>query len=465
MPNRFTRIISLASVLFAAVVVSTPSQAMPAFARQTGKACNACHFQHYPALNDYGMEFKAGGYTDMKQAGEVKGKDLSLPGIMNASLFSKIRYVKDNGKDGTNVAGEAAKTTHSGELQFPDEFALLIGGRVTDSIGFMVESQFAGAGLNGGGANFLAGFKLPTTFKLGTGMKAGITPFMTDGLGASYGFEQLSTGAVRNIRANENRAETSAMQYVFFSGTGPVDAAATDPFAAAPAVRLNAGAASGVALSLWDPSFNAAYTAWTPTHVVQAGSNVGGLGSGLLRAVWTPTLGDWNMGVGIQSYTGNNVRLIMPDGTLTNVNTKGTAFDVQAHGAWGNMPLGIYFTHANAPGQAAADTVKNLFNNNVNARKATVITAELGVIPAKATVTLSYRSANTGTTTVADGGKDDSWLVGGTYQLAQNVQLQLNHSVRSKRADGVGRYGVTNYVAGGTTRGDSQTLLMLSAGF
>lgn len=464
MLSRITRVLSLGGAFAAAAIVATPSEAMPAFARQTGKACNTCHFQHYPALNEYGMEFKAGGYTDMKQAGEVKGKELSIPGIFNASLYTKIRYQKSNGKDGTDNAGNAVKTTHSGEIQFPDEFAVLIGGRVTDNIGFMIENQFAG-----GGTGILAGFKMPFTFKVGKGMKAGFTPFLTDGLGASYGFEQLSTGAVRNIRANENRNEISALQYVFFGGTGPRDAANPDPFHAVvgTGARTSAGAATGLAFSLWDPSFNVAYTRWTPHHLVEAGSNVGGLGSGLLRAVWTPTFGDWSLGIGLQSYMGTNVKYL-PGGDNTQasqVNTKGTGFDLQAHGAVGNMPLGVYFTYARAPGTTV--TSVNLFNENANARRATVITGELGVLPNKATVVLAYRDANNGSAAVADGGKDNAWTIGGTYQIAQNVQLQLNHSTRSKRADGVGRVGVTNCTvcATPTTRGSALTTLMLSAGF
>jgi hypothetical protein len=462
--SRITRTLALGGAFITAAIVATPSQAMPAFARQTGKACNTCHFQHMPILNEYGMEFKAGGYTDMGKQAEVKGKELSIPGIFNASLYTKIRYQKDNGKDGTDNAANSVKTTHSGEIQFPDEFALLIGGRVTDNIGFMIENQFAG-----GGVGFLAGFKLPITFKVGKSMKLGMTPFLTDGLGASYGFEQLSTGAVRNIRSNEHRNETSAMQYVFFGGTGPRDTANADPFAAVvgTGTRVTAGAASGLAFSLWDPSFNVAYTRWTPHHLVEAGSNVGGLGSGLLRAVWTPTFGDWSLGIGIQSYMGSNVRFL-PGGDnaqQTMVDTRGTAFDVQAHGAFGNMPLGVYLTHATAPGTPVGAASVNLFNENVNSRRATVILAELGVIPNKATVSLGYRAANSGSNVAADGGKDNSWTLGATYQVAQNVQLQVDHSTRTSRADGVGRYGVTNYVAGGTTRGSAMTTFMLSAGF
>lgn len=468
-------VLPIAGLLVALTSIPEAS-AMPAFARQTGKACNTCHFQHYPILNEYGMEFKAGGYTDMGKQAVVKGKELSLPGIFNASLYTKIRYLKDNGTDGTDAAGNSAKTTHSGEIQFPDEFALLIGGRVTDNIGFMIENQFAG-----GGTGILAGFKMPFTFGVGKSMKAGVTPFLTDSLGAAYGFEQLSTGAVRNIRSNENRSETSAMQYVFFGGSGPrsLDGDNQDPFAAAGTnTRIAAGAASGVAISLWDPSFNVAYTAWSPHHLVEAGGNVGGLGSGLLRAVWTPTFGDWSLGIGLQSYTGSSVRLKNESGggnhTIQFVDTKGTAIDFQAHGAVGNMPLGIYVTHASTPGSrtgcnsGTAATACNLFNENANTKSATAILAELGVIPNKATVTLGYRAANNGSNVAADGGKDNAVLIGATYQISQNVQLQVNHHTRTSRADGIGRIGVTNCTAAcatDTTRGNSQTLFMLSAGF
>lgn len=44
---------------------STPAQATPAFARQTGSACSDCHAAAYgPALTPYGMRFKINGFTD-----------------------------------------------------------------------------------------------------------------------------------------------------------------------------------------------------------------------------------------------------------------------------------------------------------------------------------------------------------------------------------------------------------------
>ena len=98
------------------------AEAVPAFARQTGLACNTCHFQHYPTLNAFGRAFKAGGYTTVGGQSMVEGDMLALPATLNASLVTKIRYQKTNGSDNT-VA------TNEGELQFPDEAALLLGGR------------------------------------------------------------------------------------------------------------------------------------------------------------------------------------------------------------------------------------------------------------------------------------------------------------------------------------------------
>ena len=49
---------------------------MPAFARQTGMACNACHFQHFPALNQFGRTFKQGGFTMVGGQSMIEGSIL-----------------------------------------------------------------------------------------------------------------------------------------------------------------------------------------------------------------------------------------------------------------------------------------------------------------------------------------------------------------------------------------------------
>lgn len=422
MQKRFTprKILTGLSVMATLAVVATPSQAVPAFARQTGKACATCHFQHYPALNEYGRDFKAGGYTDMGKQGTLKGtkdKVLSLPDVLNASLFMKVRYQKSNGVD-----LPATPTAASGQWQAPDEFALLLGGRVSNNIGFMLEGQ-----LVDGSAPFVAGFKMPFMYDV-AGRKMGVIPYTTDGLGASYGFELLNTGSVRNVRIMEHRNESSAQQYI---GT------ATKAF--------------GAAFVVSDPSWYLNFSRWSPNHLATAKSETGGgPGSNYFRAVYMPTVRDWDLGMGVQIWGGSSRR---DDGTGTGmdelVQTKAWAVDFQAQGSIANHPLGVYVTHANAAGKKPGDI--NLFNNNPNARRATAIAVEYGVLPNKATLMFAYRAGNTG---AAASATDNAVTIGGTYQIAQNVQLQLQHSNRTgKRYDG------------SATGGGSLTTFMLSAGF
>src|SRR5580704_17939485 len=44
------------------IVSSSPVQALPSFARQTGQPCGTCHTD-FPALTPYGRRFKLLGYT------------------------------------------------------------------------------------------------------------------------------------------------------------------------------------------------------------------------------------------------------------------------------------------------------------------------------------------------------------------------------------------------------------------
>jgi hypothetical protein len=407
-------------VLATLAVLSTPSQAVPAFARQTGKACASCHFQHFPALNDYGREFKSNGFVENGKQGTVKGSkdnELSIPDVLNASLFLKARYQQSNGSDKPNEPTQAA-----GQWQAPDEFALLFGGRVSSTIGYMLEGQLAS-----GAAPFVAGFKMPFMFKA-SGQRLSAIPFTTDALGASYGFELLNTGAVRNVRIMEHRSESSAQQYI---GT------------ATPAM--------GAAFVVSDSSWFVNLTKWSPNHAATAEGLTGGSPEATyFRAAYMPSAGDWDLGIGTQIWNGSARR---DDGTGAGmdeqVQTNAWAIDAQAQGLVMNKPLGIYVAHANAAGQGAGEI--NLFNTAKNAKTATSVTVEYGIIPNKATLSFAYRVANNGADTNSE---DNAVTLGGTYQYAQNVQFQVQHTNRSGK-----RY------EGSNSKGDSLTTFMLAAGF
>jgi hypothetical protein len=396
-----------AAMAIGTIAAATHSHAMSMYARQTGMACSACHFQHFPLLNEFGRSFKAGGYTLIGRQDRVQGDiGLSMPSVLNAGIVTKIRYQKSNG---TTVPG--THNTNDGELQFPDEALLMVGGRVSDNIGAQVE-------LNLAGGTVLENFKMPFMYDVG-GFKAGVVPFTTAGQGVAYGFELLNTGAVRGQRVMEARRTFSAQQYI---GTG--------------------SAAEGFALVASNPTFFANVSKWSPRSV---GDATGSPTATYLRLAGTPRAGNWDLGGGVQLWRG-----AATNPALATVDTKAWAVDGQAQGIVGGRPLGIYLTHAKADGSPTTGT-PNFFNSNPNDRKATTIAGELGVMPGRASVMLGFRKGDNGRTT---NNGDNAWVIGGTFHVVQNVQLQLNHESFSGSAFDPTPAG-----------GDKLTTIMLFASF
>jgi hypothetical protein len=425
LPRRWLLALAAAGL---AIIPVTPASlyAFPSFARQTGLACSGCHFQKYPALNAFGRGFKAAGYTMMGPQETVNGERLSLPAILNGSIFFKIRYQKTNG---TDVTGE--RTTNAGELQFPDEFALLLGGRVSEYAGFMIEGQLADAS-----APLVAGFKMPFTLPLGSSIRANVIPFSTDALGVAYGFELLNTGAVRNVRVNENRTAVSAQQYI-----------------------RTATAAEGVAFVLVDPKWFINVTTWSPNHFAGAGGVANGSPTArYLRAAFTPTVRNWDLGIGVQSWSGSAGTANEAGTGVDDFKTSALAFDAQAQGAVGGLPLGVYATYgksyASSPGEA-----ENLFNSNARDRSAATLTAELGVMRNPfLTVVGGYRIADSGRAEANS--TDNAFTFGVNWMVAQNIGLHWTFNKFTGNAYDAGQ-GPMN--PGGS--GNMLNTLMLSAGF
>lgn len=429
--SKTSNIVMVVAVVIGMWMISAGSQAVPAYARQTGAECGACHFQKYPALNEFGRSFKANGYTLMGTQGKIEGEKISLPDTLNASLFFKLRYQQSNGVENPNE-----RTTNSGELQFPDEAVLMLGGRVAEHIGFIFEGQMADPS-----ASFMAGFKLPMTFDAG-GLKGSVIPYTTESLGSGYGFELLSTGAVHNLRVNEHGEETSAAQYL---GTE--------------------SAAEGVAFVLYDPLWHVNLSKWSPNHAGTANGRQGAAPTATyVRAVLTPHWGGWDMGLGIQSWMGSAQEGVDPapvPPALTptpNINFETRAFvlDAQAQGEAFGLPLGVYFSHGTADATPAGGT-ENLFNSAARDKTATTLTGELGVSQSPhVTVVVSYRQGDNGNPVGSE--KDNALTFGANYQIEQNAGLHLIYSKYSGNAWN----GATTTV--GET-GDELLTLMLSAGF
>ncbi|MGC2047137.1 MAG: hypothetical protein WA635_00785, partial [Gallionella sp.] len=97
-------VLYLAGVL-GAIAFAPEASAIPSFARQTGMACSACHFQSFPILTKFGKAFKRSGFTMMGAQGKVEGdQGLSIPDTLNMSVLMKARYKKTNGTEDTAAA-------------------------------------------------------------------------------------------------------------------------------------------------------------------------------------------------------------------------------------------------------------------------------------------------------------------------------------------------------------------------
>ncbi|HSD32263.1 MAG TPA: hypothetical protein VLB49_10160 [Gemmatimonadales bacterium] len=407
----------VAAGLAAGLSLPLPLHALvPAFARQTGLACTKCHTQHFPSLNAFGRDFKMNGFT-LASVLKIEGTRLSIPAGLNASIYTKLRYQKTNGDDAPGV-----RTTNSGEWQFPDEFALLVAGRVSEYIGFILEGQFAE-----GGAPVFASFKIPFAYKAGN-LTLSVIPFSTDALGVAYGFEQLSTGAVRNLRPMEHRRDYSAQQYVGSSTP-----------------------ATGAAFVVGNKNAYANFTRWAPAHAFAAEGLAGGFPTAdYLRVAVTPTVGEYDVGVGFQAWFGSaNVDDGSGTGAVVKETPRGWAIDGQVQGSVGRMTALLTASYANADGSAGS--INNTLNGAPNDRKAWTVAGELGVVPDRLFLLLAYRNGNNGAATLSD---DNAVTVGAIYHLYQNVQFQGNFSTYSGSAN-----------SSSAPSGNSLLTLMLAAAF
>ncbi len=416
--------LTLASVL-AAAAFAPEASAIPAFARQTGMACNACHQTHFPVLNGFGRAFKAGGYTMMGAQEKVEGEHLSIPATLNAALLLKYRYQKqtvDGYSSPSTVGKTVAPVEKDGMWQMGDEFSLFFAGRIAETehftIGFLNENNAAVGGL--------AGLRIPVTVDLGA-VKAQIVPFTTDALGVAYGFELSSGGIMRANRWNEMRRVISAVQYN--ADRGP-----------------DGGTASGTAFVLQNDMGYVNFTKWSSSFA--PGANGGGVpstnyGQTYIRVAATPSIAGFDVVAGFGKESGSSYSNL----AASEVESNQTFFDAQIHGSVAGMDSGFYFQNAKAPvctvvGAGCAH------NSGTTERSATTFGGEMVVVPHTVVVSAAYRAGKKGN---AAADTDNALLFGAIYELTQNAELHFNYVKYS----GTGNTGV-----GATT---SEWLGMLEA--
>jgi hypothetical protein len=403
--------LSLAGVL-TAVAFAPEASALPVFARQTGMACSACHFQHFPMLNGFGRAFKAAAFTMMGAQGKVEGDHLSIPDVVNFGVLTTMGYVKTN--QTVSTPAEVALGLNNpgdGTVYVPGtngEFSLFLGGRTSEFSGALAEIGLTQSGGVGAG---LASAKFPMLWEMG-GAHVGIVPFTTDAQGASYGFELLNTGA-------------NAVHTMLFAA-GDVNGSIGGTLSAQQYIGTGTAATGAAIVANNDMGFI------NVTKFHQVNGNLGfvhgaKLDSTYLRLAGTFDLNGWDAGAGLQNWSGQST-----DGTLTLVETKATAIDGQMQGALSGMPVGFYASYATAPTSTLAGG--NAYNgpHNINARKSMNFSAELGIVPEVTSLGLGIRRAKNGDTSGVDA--DNSLLLSVNYKLMQNMLVQVVYTKQSGSA-------------------------------
>ncbi|MDH5369680.1 MAG: hypothetical protein OEW99_06630 [Gammaproteobacteria bacterium] len=401
----FFHLFAILLVTITTLFFTPQAEAVPAFARQMGMNCTSCHFQNFPALNNFGRVFRAQGFTMAGTQKMIEGDDLSLPIVLNASVITKLRYQSSSSDSGGR-----------GEIQWPDEAALLVGGRVAEDVGFLMElglgpQEGEGTAYDTGDTNQngiqdlgetftgsitavatdVTGNFLSTKFHFNLTDTIAVIPFSTDGLGVGYGFELLNTGVQRSQRPIENRKGFSAGQVL---GTA-------------------SGGATGMAFVYHTNDWYINYSHWTPTWGNSQVNIFGGLAN-YLRLVYMPAIGSWDTGFGITSMSGS----VKSGGTpASEIFVDSWTIDAQAQGQVGTMPLGIYASYGAAPKSTA--TEENFYNTStVEDATAFGVVAKLGVIPGKMQVYLATASKTNGPTT-------NTTTIGLQYTMAENVKIEL----------------------------------------
>ncbi|MDH5785122.1 MAG: hypothetical protein OEZ16_05855 [Chromatiales bacterium] len=397
------------------------SQAVPSFARQTGMACISCHSMNFPALNSFGRTFRSQGYVMRGAAPLVEGDDLSLPADLKTSLITKLRYELGESVDGGR-----------GEVQWPDEAALLIGGRAAENIGFLLEAGLgpqAGHADTGSGSLSCVNPADATTCVADTGTgesesdgnflsykvhfnvtdKISAVVFGTDGLGVGYGMELMNSGAQRSQRPIENRKGFSAYQRL---GTA-------------------SGAATGVALVYHTNSLMVNYSHWAPSWGNVNANILGGLGHYLRVNYFLNTRG-WELGLGASMMGGTiDVGANDPADELT---VSGNGIDLQAIGEVMGKPTEIYFSYGTAPSESGGQ----VYNSGSDDLSSMALMAKVGVVN-RTSLFAAYGEDHSGGTKVGS-----EVTAGVQYMLAQNAKLEL--------------FSVKKW-------GEDYTMLMLFAGF
>jgi hypothetical protein len=112
---------------------------VPSFARQTGLACSACHYQ-FLMLTPFGRKFKLNGYTLTKQP-DLTESDSANGGRLGLTPFSMLSAMVTAGVTHTK---DKVPGTQNDVAALPQELSGFLAGRITPKIGVFAQFTYAG---------------------------------------------------------------------------------------------------------------------------------------------------------------------------------------------------------------------------------------------------------------------------------------------------------------------------------
>jgi hypothetical protein len=409
--------LSMAGVL-AAIAFAPEASAVPVFARQTGMACSACHFAHFPLLNPFGRSFKASGYTLMGSQGQVEGEDLAIPDRLNIAVLATAGHtsVSDAANNTKPVAGDNGWFVPGagGELN------MFFGGKVTEMSGFLSEFGMGGSAIGGASGKLLI---LP---EVADGIHAGLA-FYQIGQGPAGSFEMMSTGATSIHRLMGNTGFASA-------GAGHAQGEHIVAYSARQFVAPEVGSTGVSAIVVADSWFVnlSRYAVLDGAAGVSSAQNLPGQ---YVRVAGFFDIAGFDSGVGIQNWSGTQNVNAAVGGVATVAQLgeqRATVVDFQMQGEVGGSTLGIYASYGKAPKGTAA--LANI-NNASTTQDITSfnIAADYTVMP-KVTLQAAIRSANVPNLLGTAKEGDNATMVGLAYELAMNQHLSFHYTANSGSA-------------------------------
>jgi hypothetical protein len=184
--------------------LTTPSWAVPSFARQTGMACEACHTV-FPELTHFGRMFKANGYTldNLKQVRDIdaaKQEMLTLSSLPPISAMIQISesWLNSPLPDGTGAPAHSQTSTAG----FPQQLSLFYAGKVAPHVGAMIQLTYANdagtIGIDNTDLRFADNIVLPQESSLVYGISVNNNPTVQDLWNSTpaWGFPYASSNAV-----------------------------------------------------------------------------------------------------------------------------------------------------------------------------------------------------------------------------------------------------------------------------